>query len=228
MAINQTIKQWLQDNPGGNVRIIEKGGLLAANLRNGGHNVIKGPLCADFDAAMGALNTQMGGVATAGVAVASAALAVPAAPTLAQKLIGSPKQHISTAAYRLGAKKLVKLVRESLIAQLTAFATDDEEKKMAGFFAKFMCSPFGDAFISNAIAGVVAVMPLPAAVAKVIDQQALANELRDRGYTEALDGATEMVIEPMQMLLGAAISQIVPVLTQGAVAELAEAGTEDE
>jgi len=226
--MNDSIKQWLQDNPGGNCRIIEKDGLFAANLRVAGKNIIKGPLTGDTSTAMTALNGAIGGNAVAAVAEAAMTEVAEEVPSLAKKLLGSPGKHISTAAYRLGAKKLVKLVREPLIAQLTSFAENDEEKKMAAFFARFMLSPFGDAFVSNAIAGIVAVMPLPAAVAKVIDQQALANELRDRGYTEALEGATDLVIEPLTLMLGAAISQIVPILTQGAAVQLPEQAVSDE
>jgi hypothetical protein len=228
------VTQWLQQNPAGNVRTIQKDGMFATNLRLNGRNVLMGPLCPDPVTALHGLEAALSGAAVVGVGGTGAAIAAATAvekveaPSLASKLLGSPKQHISTAAYRLGARKLVKLVREPMIEQMKALASDHEEKKIVAFLTKFMCSGFGDAIISNALAATVAVMPLPAAVAKVIDQQALANELRDQGYTEGLDAATEVVIAPMQLILGAAVQQIVPILTQGAIGELPEQATTDE
>lgn len=234
MSSQDQVTLWLQQNPAGNVRTIQKDGMFATNLRLNGRNVLMGPLCPDPVTALHGLGAALDGAAVMGVGGTGAAItaAVVAekveAPSLASKLIGSPKQHISTAAYRLGARKLVKLVREPMIEQIKSLATDHEEKKFAQFIAKFLCSGFGDAIIANALAATVAVMPLPAAVAKVIDQQALANELRDQGYTEGLDAATEVVIAPMQLLLTAAVQQIVPVLTQGALGALPEQATSDE
>lgn len=129
------------------------------------------------------------------------------------------------AAWRTGAKQLLKLTKAPLVALLQRHLGKDDESLRAKL-AEFLDTEIGEVLIASLLSVGISMMP---GTSKATTER-LAKELRVRAMSEAGDMAVDLLAEPMRLALGNILRdvQLPEVIAPRGLGEPSGATVEDE